>query len=65
MFKPMAYTIAFAILGAFILSITYVPMMSALSLSKNLSHKNTLADKLMAKIESAYQPLLRKLLGIS
>ena len=63
MFKPMAYTIAFAILGAFILSITYVPMMSALSLSKNLSHKNTLADKLMAKIESAYQPLLRKLLG--
>jgi len=34
MFKPMAWTIAFAIFGAFILSITYVPMMSALCLNK-------------------------------
>src|SRR3990167_9876816 len=29
MFIPMAQTVAFAILGAFILSLTYVPMMSA------------------------------------
>ena len=29
MFKPMAQTVAFAILGAFLLSLTYVPMMSA------------------------------------
>ena len=34
MFKPMAQTVSFAILGAFILSLTYVPMMSALFLSK-------------------------------
>lgn len=62
MFKPMAYTIAFAILGAFILSVTYVPMMSALSLSKDLSHKRTLADRLMSWIERLYQPTLAKLL---
>lgn len=30
MFKPMAQTVSFAILGAFLLSLTYVPMMSAL-----------------------------------
>lgn len=34
MFKPMAQTVAFALLGAFLLSLTYIPMMSALFLSK-------------------------------
>jgi len=34
MFRPMAQTVSFAILGALILSLTYVPMMSALFLSK-------------------------------
>ncbi|MGI8638101.1 MAG: efflux RND transporter permease subunit, partial [Segetibacter sp.] len=34
MFRPMAETVAFAILGAFILSLTYVPMVSALFLNK-------------------------------
>ena len=32
MFKPMAQVVSFAILGAFILSLTYVPMVSALLL---------------------------------
>ncbi len=36
MFRPMAETVAFAILGAFILSLTYVPMMSALALSRSM-----------------------------
>src|SRR5690554_6830572 len=35
MFKPMAQTVAFALIGAFILSLTYIPMMSSLVLSKN------------------------------
>lgn len=62
MFKPMAWTIAFAILGAFILSITYVPMMSALCLNKTISHKKNLTDKLMAWLERRYQPILSKVL---
>lgn len=37
MFSPMAQTVSFAILGAFILSLTYVPMMSALVLKKKLA----------------------------
>ncbi|GGE41964.1 cobalt-zinc-cadmium resistance protein CzcA [Pedobacter psychrotolerans] len=63
MFKPMAWTIAFAILGAFILSVTYVPMMSALCLNKTISHKKNLTDKLMIWIERRYQPALSRILG--
>lgn len=62
MFKPMAFTIAFAILGAFILSVTYVPMMSALCLSKNLKHEKNMTDRLMAWLERRYQPILSKVL---
>ncbi|WP_316798249.1 CusA/CzcA family heavy metal efflux RND transporter [Pedobacter frigidisoli] len=58
MFKPMAWTIAFAILGAFILSVTHVPMMSALCLNKKISHKRNITDRLMAWLERRYQPIL-------
>lgn len=47
MFRPMAQTVSFAILGAFILSLTYVPMASALFLNKNLVHKRNLSDRIM------------------
>lgn len=60
MFKPMAWTIAFAILGAFIMSITYVPMMNALFLNKKLSHKKSLADKITIWLERKYQPALKR-----
>ena len=62
MFKPMAETVAFAILGAFILSLTYVPMMSALFLSKKISHKPTISDRMMSKIEIFYQKALFKVI---
>lgn len=64
MFKPMAYTVGFAILGAFLLSVTYVPMMSALFLSKKISHKKSVADRMMAWLEKRYQPLLKKVLTL-
>ncbi len=47
MFKPMAQTVAFALLGAFILSLTYIPMMSALFLSKKSSTKRNISDRMM------------------
>lgn len=65
MFKPMAQTVAFALLGAFILSLTYIPMMSALFLSKKIKHKQNLPDKLMFWVEKIYQSALSKLLGHS
>lgn len=64
MFKPMAQTVSFALIGAFILSITYVPMMSAWVLSKNRFQKETWADKFMQKLEAFYEPLLLKALKI-
>ena len=64
MFKPMAETVVFAIVGAFILSLTYVPMMSALLLSKKISNRKNLSDRMMARLENVYQRVLRRTLGI-
>ncbi|WP_414820056.1 efflux RND transporter permease subunit, partial [Staphylococcus epidermidis] len=55
MFKPMAQTVAFALIGAFILSLTYVPMMTTLFLSKKKKVKPNLSDRVMAKIEIFHQ----------
>lgn len=55
MFIPMAQTVAFALLGAFVLSLTYVPMMSALIMSKKQSHKQNFSDRMMAWFENHYQ----------
>ncbi len=63
MFKPMAQTVAFALLGAFILSLTYIPMMSSVFLSKKIKHKKNVSDKLMENIESSYHSFLEKVLG--
>ncbi|WP_396179214.1 CusA/CzcA family heavy metal efflux RND transporter [Flavobacterium sp.] len=63
MFKPMAQTVAFALLGAFILSLTYIPMMSALFLSKKTNHKPNISDRMMFAIERKYQHLLEKALN--
>jgi len=62
MFKPMAQTVAFALLGAFILSLTYIPMMSAFFLSKKVKHKKNVSDKIMLQIENAYRNTLAKVL---
>ncbi|WP_161890592.1 CusA/CzcA family heavy metal efflux RND transporter [Pontibacter russatus] len=62
MFRPMAQTVSFALIGAAILSLTYVPMMSALFLSKKISHKDTFSDKMMARIENFYQKRLRRVI---
>jgi len=59
MFRPMAQTVAFAILGALILSLTYIPMMSSLFLSKNLKHKRNISDRMMDLFQRGYTPLLK------
>ena len=64
MFKPMAQTVSFALIGAFILSITYVPMMSAWVLNRNRVQKDTLTDRYMQKLENVYEPLLMKALKL-
>jgi len=62
MFRPMAQTVAFAIVGAFLLSLTYVPMMSALLLSRKISPRTTFSDQIMSRLQAWYEPLLRRAL---
>lgn len=60
MFTPMAQTVSFAILGAFLLSLTYVPMMTALVLSKKTEHKENFSDKMMNFFQKMYRPVIEK-----
>ena len=59
MFRPMAQTVAFAILGALILSLTYIPMVSALFLSKNAEQKKTFSDRMVGFLQRKYEPVLK------
>ena len=64
MFKPMAQTVIFALLGAFILSLTYIPMMSSLFLSKKIDLKKNFSDKMMDQLEAFYHRTLNLVLKI-
>ncbi|MGV8814727.1 MAG: CusA/CzcA family heavy metal efflux RND transporter [Gelidibacter sp.] len=68
MFRPMAFTFGFAVLGAIILCLTYIPMMSALFLKPAKNQNSWFAklenridrfsDKIMGVLNRAYVPLL-------
>lgn len=68
MFQPMAYTFGFAMIGAILLCLTYVPMMSALLMKPIQNKKNwfgrfergleKVSDKIISAIHNAYLPLL-------
>lgn len=58
MFRPMALTVFFAILGAFILSLTYVPMASSLMLSRKVHTRKTFSDHVIEKLQAWYRPVL-------
>lgn len=60
MFKPMAQTVCFALIGAFILSLTYVPVMSALFLKIPTTLKLNFSDKFILFIERIYRKTLFK-----
>jgi len=59
MFRPMAQVVSFALIGAGILSLTYVPMISTLFLSKNTEHKPNLSDKMMDGLHRIFDPLIQ------
>jgi heavy metal efflux system protein len=58
MFRPMAQVVTFALLGAAILSLTYVPMASALFLSKKTKQKRNISDRLMDMFHKAFDPVI-------
>lgn len=62
MFKPMAQTVIFALIGAFILTMTYIPMITSLVLSKKISHTPSLSDRFMARLERYFLTFQLKVL---
>jgi cobalt-zinc-cadmium resistance protein CzcA len=60
MFRPMAQTVIFALIGAFILSLTYVPMMTSVFMSKKVHDGEGITDKIMNKLKSGYSAMLGK-----
>lgn len=63
MFRPMALTFIFAMIGAMILCLTYVPMVSALFLKESKKSRIVWGDKFIHWLENKYEPLLKKSLG--
>ncbi len=55
-FSPMAWTVTSALIGSLILSLTLVPLLTYLLLTKGLQHGD---NRLVAKIKSWYEPKLR------
>ena len=57
-FTPMAQTLVFCIIGALLLSLTYVPMMATLFLKRKVELKPTFADRFFGWLTGAYDRLL-------
>lgn len=58
MFKPMALTVVFALAGAVILSLTYVPALSAILLKNDHSGRETFSDRLVRVLLRVYNPVI-------
>jgi len=59
MFRPMAQTVGFAIIGALILSLTYVPMISSLVLNRKKERSVNFSDRIMNFLQRIFDPLFR------
>lgn len=56
-FKPMAFTMGFALIAAMILSLTFLPAMISLIFGENLQHK---PPSFITRLLAGYKPLLRR-----
>ncbi|OCB76090.1 CusA/CzcA family heavy metal efflux RND transporter [Flavobacterium crassostreae] len=58
MFKPMAMTFSFALVGAMLFCFTYVPVVASLFLKPKEQNPNSFSAKLLHKLNSGYLPLI-------
>lgn len=58
MFKPMALTFSFALIGAMILCLTYVPVVASLFLKPSKKTTPNFSQRLMTIVTSWYQPVI-------
>jgi len=60
MFRPMAMTFSFAIIGAMILGLTWLPVASSLFIKPEKKRKRkSISDRLMNLIERSYLPVIK------
>lgn len=57
-FRPMAQVVSFAILGSLVLSITYVPVMASLFVSKHIKKETGIAARIMGFLTRGYRPVV-------
>lgn len=58
MFKPMAMTFSFALVGAMLFCFTYVPVVSSLFLKPTTENPNSISNRIINKLNSWYLPLI-------
>lgn len=58
MFKPMAMTFSFALLGAMLLCFTYVPVVASIFLKPKEENPNSFSHQLIHKFNSMYLPII-------
>jgi len=58
MFKPMALTFSFALIGAMILCLTYVPVISSMFLKPNVQSDKNISVQLMKFLTNLYKPTI-------
>ena len=63
MFRPMALTVSFAIVGAMLLCLTYVPAVTAWALKKDIQEEGTRSHRIMKFLHRGYDPIIRAALG--
>ncbi len=55
LFRPMALTVVFALAGSMLMSLTLIPVLASLGLSRKVKDKETFIDRMAHKV---FQPLL-------
>ncbi len=63
MFKPMALTFSFALIGAMVLCFTYVPVAASLFLKPTITSEKNISVRIMAFLNRFYEPTIRWALG--
>ena len=58
MFRPMAFTFMFAMIGVMLLCLTYVPMMSSWLIRVGDINKSSWGDRITSKLEYVYEGML-------
>ncbi len=58
MFKPMAMTFSFALVGAMLFCLTYVPVISSIFLKPKEEKENSVSNRLINKFNSWYLPVI-------